>query len=401
MFKNSMFFLVTSLFSVLLSAATPFNSKTVIDLRKHVGTPCSAAMTDLLAPAMDKDLVTPFIAASLATVKSEAAKFDPAALKKLTLDFKDGEAGFNALVSALAGTQTTPETFRALIRSKLKELSLLKDPKTLGLTAAKLESFLGIASGAGVTVIFDDKTSCCHYGYKTGADQALDPKSGRTWVSAGDRNSLDPSDTYIMKEMKKYFDSTADLEPFLTSFFQFMIMSDGSGYSKLSALGQTLEGDVDGVFGAEQRRHWMTHLKSHPWEIDLASITLLSVFSTQSGYVMFKDNALVEGTPADYFGVSATPGNGSGLGITRRFRRPLQNKISIAMRTLHPDVTDIIDGITGAGPKDDIYQKFMEFIIDPANDAAVRKNGPTLVKAMTNYILLTRSDAANITKAIK
>ena len=414
MFKNLSFskriltavLLLTTFAAGSLSSANPVP----IDISESRGMTCLKWMMKVVKPALDKDEQTTFKAADRATVKAQAAKlFDPSVLQKEARSFKDGENGLNELIQAIEGQEFTPLNFSAAIAKKLEDLKLV-DPSKVGLDAVTVAPFLGIVSGAGVRILWfegSESTQSIEYGYKKGETTDKDElakavKSGRGFGISGDRKALDASDVFYLKGLDSYLAKNKDSSSFFQLLIDVLTQCDTSKYKSLDADGRAVATDFFTVYVAEQTRHLMAELKSHPWENDLAEVTMLSAFVSESKQV-YKGGKrkLVDGTPVDFFGKGAT---GSGIGDTRKDRRALQADVTKAARAVaaqknKPELVSDLENIIGKS--DDVFKGLMDFINDPKNEKEVEKNSAEINKAVTNFLTFIRESASAISKEIQ
>src|SRR5262249_17488983 len=123
--------------------------------------------------------------------------------------------------------------------------------------------------------------------------------------------------------------TTGDIELFYQALFSFLTKSDGSQIGTLTSDAQVVATDLLAIYTAELDRHIMSNLdvNKHPWEIDVAEVTLLTSYGAASGMVM-KNGSLQQGTAAAYYAKS-TSGSGSGIGETRNDFMKLAEKITM------------------------------------------------------------------------
>ncbi|WP_394835632.1 hypothetical protein LVJ94_01720 [Pendulispora rubella] len=349
--------------------------------------------------SLDTDEATHFAFASPATLHAVESNFDPQVRAKLSRFMKDGAEGLDELVEALAGQQTTPAGAPGAIGTQLENLDLLANHDAIGLAAVSLSPFLSLASGAGTVVRVHANNYYYNIGYKPGssepAELAKHVKSGRSFGAGPMHRALDASDVFYLTEMDHYFGEETSPEDFFRALLQILLRCDASGYARLSDEGQTVATDFLAIYTAELDRHLMSGLAQHPWENDLAEVTMLSSYGTPSGLVRV-DGQLRRGTPKDYFGVGHT---GSGIGITRRDRMALQRAVTDAERTLHPEVVRNLESIVGHRGGDAMHA-VMLYLNDADTQRDVRRNGGRLLEAVTTFLTRIHDDASAITDRI-
>jgi hypothetical protein len=350
---------------------------------------------------LDLDENDSFTVGNQEAIHSAAAGFDPSVFKKISDLFSDGDTGLDKLIESLAGHSFTPANIAAAIGTSLKSQSLLKDPGKIGLASVEIAPFLALASGAGTVVHINSENFFYNYGYKPGStdstELAQDVKSGRSFGASPGHKALDASDTFYLTELGDFLDKTPAPQAFYQTLLQVLTECDTSGYSKLPVAGQTVATDFFAVYTAELDRNIMASLKEHPWENDLAEVTILSAYGTQAGMIE-KNGALVKGDPKDYFGVGT---GGSGIGITRSDRTKLQVEVTKAERALHPEIVMAVEKLTNTRLGDDVIHGLMVYLNTPENQDVIKRNADQLTKAVTDFITQIRSDASVITKSIQ
>jgi hypothetical protein len=359
------------------------------------------SISDGVKSALDADENQDFNIATLAEIQAAKTHFDPSVYAKVTGLFTDGEAGFEKLVGMLVGQTATPSSMAGVIGKALETPGLLKSQSAIGLAAVTIAPFLSMSSGAGTVVHIDGQNAYYNFGYKAGStdptELAKDVKSGRSFGASAGHAALDASDIYYLKELDALLGATSDASGFYRSMLSVLVSCDSSQYSTLSADAQTVSTDFFAIYTAELDRNLMTGLKLHPWENDLAEVTLLSAYGNRAGMVE-KSGQLVEGSAVEYFGVGQ---NGSGIGETRKDRMALQLSVSNAERSLHPELLTAIDQLIGTRSGQDVMHGFMIFINDPNNQAALASHSEQLVKAMTDFLSALSNDANLITQRIQ
>jgi hypothetical protein len=351
--------------------------------------------------ALDADENQSFTVASFDEVQAAKAHFDPSVYAKITGLFADQEIGFGKLVDALAGQSATPATMAGVIGRALEAPGLLKSPNAIGLAAVTISPFLSMASGAGTVVRIDGENSYYNFGYKAGStdptELAKDVKSGRSFGASAGHEALDASDVYYLKELDSFLTQTQDPSDFYQSLLDVLVSCDSSSYNVLAENAQTVSTDFFAIYTAELDRNLMTGLKQHPWENDLAEVTLLSAYGNRSGMIE-KSGQFVEGSATEYFGVGQT---GSGIGETRKDRMALQLSVSNAERKLNPALLSEIDQLIGTKSNQDVIHGFMVYLNNPDNQASLHANADRLVKAMSSFLSDIHNNDGSITQSIR
>lgn len=256
------------------------------------------------------------------------------------------------------------QTYLAFMKKEVKpaldsfQEVIENDPASRARNYRQLQKNL-IAQGAGVAVRIDDKNYIFNIGYLNGNNPKNDVKSGRSYGVGPKHTQSDPSDLAYLKELESYLQTEPESAgDFIESLMRVLTNSDPSGWAKLSELGQTVATDFLAIYTAELDRHLMVNLnpRQHPWEIDLAAATFISLFNTSSG-LMMHEGSLVKGSIQDWW----APGKvGSGIGETRRDRIALQKKIAKAEK--HLKETDAIAQLAGDKTREDVIQGVLEYL---------------------------------------
>ncbi|WP_394845510.1 hypothetical protein LZC95_51820 [Pendulispora brunnea] len=349
--------------------------------------------------SLDSDEETIFTFGDRAALDGAERNFDSHVRAKIEGFLKDGRDGLDQLVDALEGQRTTPRGAPAAIGRQLEKLDLLENPDMTGLASVTIAPFLALASGAGTSVRVNAKNYYYNIGYKRGssdpAELAKDVKSGRSFGAGPMHRALDASDTFYLTEMGNYLEEAENPSGFYRALLQILVRCDGSGYATLSDEGQTVATDFLAIYTAELDRHLMSALDQHPWENDLAEVTMLSAYGTKSGMVRV-NGQLTRGKPARYFGIGHS---GSGIGITRRDRMALQKAVTHAERELHPEVVEKLEAILG-NRDGDVIHGVMLYLNDRNTQRDVHRNRDALVEAVMTFLTRIRDDASAITGMI-
>jgi len=239
-----------------------------------------------------------------------------------------------------------------------------------------------------------------NYGYKPGSTDATelaeDVKSGRSFGASAGHKALDASDAYYLTELGNYLGKTKDPSSFYEALFNVLTESNGSDIEKLPADGQAVATDFVAIYTAELDRSLMSNLQQHPWENDLAEVTLLSAYGNAAGLVM-KSGKLVKGTPKDYFAVGKA---GSGIGETRADRQKLQRLVSQAEAKLNPGLVANLEKIIGKPADGDLIHGIMQYLNNLHDQSSVAQQSADLTKVAVQFLQQLHDDAAKITPII-
>ena len=291
-----------------------------------------------------------------------------------------------------------------------------KNDMALALRAAKinaapfdLATLYALTSGLGVKVKIDDNNYNYHVLYKTGkTNPSEEVMSGRSFASSPTHAASDATDPEYLKDLRAYLDQTSDVKPFYRAIILALASSDPSGWATVSDLGQTVLSDFFTVYTAEADRHLMVNLKDgkHPWEIDLAAVTAVSVVSARTGKVV-TGGVVTESDLGGWFAPSPNNKEGgpqrSGIGITRRDRLVLQKAIhNFEMKTqdgrlLIAEIQSIIGNKVNGN---DVIQAVFEYLSNPETPETMGLNATRLADLFARYLEIAGEDAEEIMATI-
>jgi hypothetical protein len=363
-----------------------------------------------IADVMDEDAGHRFTIGDYKTAKALEGEFSPEVRRNFLGVFADGEEGFKTLINELEGKKYTAATITGGIARALESKKLLKRPKEIGLSAAKLTTIIeAMSQDAGTEIPLGPSIRTFHYNYKKGIDKSEEEseaegetremkgkrtKSGRSYIDTGSRRTHDPSDRYFLTETAEYFEKAKNPWPLYDVMLGVLTESDAAGVEDLTKLGQTVLGDWFGIYIAEQRRHRMTGWTKKDWENALTELLMLAPYTKTAGHIRNRDGEIVDGELVDYFGIGK---QGSGLGGKAGMeRRKLQRQISNIMAEIHPDEHSALAGLIGAKKGSDLCSGLMKFLNDGKNQGAVRENAGSIQKATVDYLKAMSGSASEI-----
>lgn len=291
------------------------------------------------------------------------------------------------------------QTYLGFMKKKVKpaldafEATIQNDPAMQAGNWSLLQKNL-IAQGAGVAIRIDDNNYIFNVGYLDGSDAANDVKSGRSYGVGPTSQQSDPSDIAYLTELENYLSS----EPEATGDFVHALMlvltnCDTSGWANLSEAGQIVATDFLAIYTAESDRHLMVNLSatSHPWEIDLAAATFVSIFDTATGLIM-QDGVLTEGSIKMWWAKGTT---GSGIGNTRKDRIALQRLI--AQNDAESDLLLEISDVVGKSVEKDAIQGVLVYLNSSASPLTMPKgDAEQLASLMRDYLVHVQDNADQI-----
>lgn len=376
--------------SWMVCPVSPLNLDKNLDLRNFHSYTYFQAMTtgNGIKACLDVDETTPFTMSDWPVVQQASANFDPEVYQQIISLFVGGQSGVEQLVGTLAGNTYTPLTLTKAIEATMQSLSLVEASK-INLNAVICTPFLALASGAGTLVRIDDNDYCYHVCY-----QPNNVKSGRSFGASPGHNSMDPTDKKYLEELGSYLDpnQTADPSKFYQTIFQALTQCNSSGWVGLLSNGATVATDFAAIYTAELDRNLMTGLTTDSWEDDLAELTLIATYITQSGMV-FKNGQLSPGQLTDYLGSTGS------IGETSTDRHTLQSRVCQIENSLHTQDYQTLANLIGAQspPNWDLIHQVMVFLNNPAQQANVVASASPLTNAAVQFLSDIRSDASQIT----
>jgi hypothetical protein len=245
--------------------------------------------------------------------------------------------------------------------------------------------------------------------YKTGnTNPSREVMSGRSFASSPSRAVTDATDPEYLNDLSKYLKEKGDKKPFYRALVLALAKSDPSGWAKLSPLVQLVLSDFFTVYTAEAVRHLMVDLKDglHPWEIDLAAVTVVSSLSSKIGQVV-QDGQMVDADLKAWFAPSPNNKEGgpqrSGIGITRRDRTKFQRAIH-AFELNEKDGKTLIakmQAIIGTTENsDDVIQGVFEYLSSPSTPDTMGTKADALADLMAEFIELASNDAQKIADTV-
>lgn len=285
----------------------------------------------------------------------------------------------------------------------------MKAAKVTGGNNFDLGTLYALTSGIGTKVRIDKNNANYHVMYLTGKyNSSTQVMSGRSFASGPGRGAADATDPQYLDDLEKYLiESKADQKPFYRALILALADTDPTGWAKLSKLGQAVLSDFFTVYTAEAIRHLMVNLQvgKHPWEIDLAAVTLVSSVSQKLGKVVV-DGQFQDGDIGQWFAPSPNnkPGGPqrSGIGITRRDRKIFQAAIHKyeATQADGKKVIAAIQKIIGTGYKNDVIQGVFEYLSNVKTPATMGANAEKLADLVAEFIELANEDADEIAKLL-
>lgn len=268
-----------------------------------------------------------------------------------------------------------------------------------------LATLYALTGGLGVKFMIDENNYNYHVMYLTGkTNPHVQVMSGRSFASSPGRGVGDATDPEYLRDLSKFLKSTPDTKTFYRALIMAIADTNPAGWKEVSPFGQTVLSDFLTVYTAEAVRHLMVNLQNgmHPWEIDLAAVTVVSAVSSKLNAVV-TGGRLVQADLGAWFAPSPNNVAGgpqrSGIGITRKDRKIFQKAIH-AYEMTQPDGKKLIlemQKIVGSRYNgDDVIQATFEYLSNVQTPAKLGPHALALGNAMAMFIELAAQDAQAI-----
>jgi hypothetical protein len=267
-----------------------------------------------------------------------------------------------------------------------------------------------VPKGTGVAVRIDEKNYFFNVGYNNGS-QTGDVQSGRSYGVGPTNRESDPSDQFYLNELEAYLKAEPNsVSDFYSALMKALTNCDTSSWTKLSTAGQMVATDFMAIYTAESDRHLMVKLspKQHPWEIDLAATTFVSVFDVTTGKINQEtDKTTGKGMQTfqlDLGSIELWYGKGtkgSGIGETRGARTDLTKKISSYEEKNHPELIEKIANITKMNAGTDMIQDVFEYLNNNASPLVMTASeSQQLSDAVVDFLVQVQKDSSAIADEI-
>jgi hypothetical protein len=336
-----------------------------------------------LKEALDQDGRAQFKVAGGDQIHSAKDRVHPKVYGRFASAVKGGDAAVGQIAVKYTGTTTT-----LTIPDDIFKTGLI-------LPQGKYDTgpFLSLASGAGVAVRIDAESIFYNVGYGDGTHDK-DEMTGRSFGHGPNHKALDASDAFYLGELSDYLSSHPDASAFYRALFKVLTNCDASAFAALDGAGKTVATDFLAVYTAEADRHLMSKLQQHPWENDLAEVTIISSLSVATGKIM-QSGKLVDSKIVNWWAKSKTS-NRSGIGETRQDRRALQALAVNYERQHHPELVKAVESIAGKRPNGDVFEAVMEYLNNYKTPASLGANADALTEGVVKLIAQIHTDAKDI-----
>lgn len=284
-----------------------------------------------------------------------------------------------------------------------------------------LTTYLALASGGGVAVKLNDSNVFYNVNYGAG-DVEKDEMTGRSFAATPLHNADDISDKNYLRDLESYVrGSAATTGEFYRLILEGLVDCDFSQYSRLSKLGQSVATDFFAIYTAEQDRHMMANLESHPWDVALMEVTLLSaVHAGQDKIALFfngkmsdvvanqerctsERNDLRDASLIDYWQFTTNPDprscGRSGINITKKEFRALGKVVSDYEREHNPSVVQAVERhFRNVKTGGNVFAELSGELINAKAPRSMGRDGDALVNDMLAFLAQVQRDANEITR---
>ncbi len=294
------------------------------------------------------------------------------------------------------------QTYLSFMQKEVKpgldayQKTIEKDPASRAHNYRQLQLNL-IEKGAGVALRIDANNYIFNIGYLDGSDPKNDVKSGRSYGVGPSGTQSDPSDVAYLRELESYLKAEPQAAgDFVEALMKVITDCDPSGWAKLSEDGQSVATDFLAIYTAELDRHLMVNLnvRQHPWEIDLAAATFVSIFDVESGLI-FQNGEFSKGSIKNWW---AQGQSGSGIGNTRRDRLALQ-KLIAQVEEDSKEAKQLLK-LVGGREDGDVIQGVLEYLnSNEAPESMSSGEGEQLTRLMRDYLANVQAHSDEIAAA--
>jgi hypothetical protein len=408
-----MIFLAICFLASNVSAANLLQFKQTVRLSDYKGQTYFSLMNEVIKPRLDRTAEEGFDVSSGPTLV--------AGLKKV-----DRKVAGSAL-RATGGAAQLKEIGNDLASSRninFKQLPSLLGRQGVGQGRYDLTTYLALISGGGVAVQIDPNNTAYNVNYGTGKE-ADDERTGRSFGESNDRLALDASDKEYLADLEDYVrGSDANTKYFYLSLLEVLLNNDATHFRLISKAGQAVATDFLAVYTAEQDRHLMSNLKSHPWDESLLEVTLLSSFHSGQKKIKLIYNGTFTDTTmkqapgcntekraqqkaslTDYWQFSASTDpescNRSGLNITRKDFRKLGAMITAYEKQNHPDLLAKVQRhFKSQKGRNNVFAQLSDFLIGFKTPKRLPESSLELAQDFTNFLIQVKADADHTDKFI-
>ena len=375
--------------------AIPTQENYLVDLRKSEG---SSFVEVMMNP--DQGIYSKIIALSKENVCINDAKkvlniikqSAPSDAEHAFSFFKNGETDAIAVAQAIENKKMTPDQLRTSVFNYITP-DHINNPQSAHLAGVILGDLLILGSGISNAVLLNEKNYFYNVVYTPPIVQ-----SGRTYAKPDNREVLDPSDPYFLRELKNF--PVDNLNSMYQATLNVMLNCDTSGIEDRY---NPLITDFISIYTAELIRGVMVNFKTAPWAEDLAQVVFLASYVNNSK-MLFKNGQFIEGTVDNFYAVGK---KGSGIGEARHDFRQLSRYLTSYMQKNHRKLTDQLTTMmdaTGLSNNDyqmDLIRQCAQFMTKSHNIPALKHYKKDFNKCFQEFLAITAQENYEITQYIQ
>lgn len=290
-----------------------------------------------------------------------------------------------------------------------------------------MATFLGLASGGGVTIKYYDD----NYGHNVHYD-VKEERSGRSFGVGPTRKANDASDKNYLNDLENYVrgqETRSNTTEFYKTLFEALLASNPVNYPAVDKEGQTVLTDFLSVFTAEQARNLMDG-RVHPhWDAALLEVTLLASFHAgQEEIALYYQNiktkktsfteTTLRQTPCEYPSVeqaahlqdywqfsrnitSEKNCRRSGINVTKSQFRRLGKDITSYISRHHSATYKAVVKSMGLKRSSNLYQSLSYFLIDDKLPKALSdERVEEITLAWVSFLQKVQDEAKAITQEL-
>ncbi len=401
-----------SLSFALVAQPIPFVKS--YDLSEHTGQSYLSFMENEVKPAMDALATDGYLVKGADAVALAFDESDTKVQRKVRS--WGGLENVQAIATALEGETVTLET----LPGKIKAIDRSVD-------AYDLSTFLGLASGGGVSIKYFDDNYALNVHYDT-----KEERSGRSFGVGPTRKANDASDKNYLQDVQSYANhEAANMKEFYKALFETLLNSDPSNYVAVEPEGQTVLTDFLAVFTAEQARNLMDGEVRPHWDAALLEVTLLASFHAgQEEFKLFYKNPGTQETTftnktlqqkpcevstreqkasmVDYWQFSrniTSPEHcrRSGINITKSEFRKLEKEITKYIALEAPELNADIENAMGlTRSSSNLFETLSKYLISTNSERSLNQEKvEAITKAWVNFLEFSRKHANEISLQIE
>lgn len=341
---------------------------------------------------LDVETQRPLNLSNTAILQKASSNFDPRVYQKVVSQFAQRELGFNELLNELSIEKNlTPKSLPTKISKILDSKSLASDPKKIRNESQIIAPYIGLASGAGVSVVINRDNYYYNYSIPTQKEgnQRTSSKSigSLSFAASPGHKALDVTEPFYFSELDNYLREDHGIKEFYHALLATLIHCDTSEYVALSPSGQTVLTDFIATYTAA----FFSDLKSKNAGKQKASLlaekTLLKALARHQEINFEKDKAVKVRGPA------------SAQKKRSLYGQEFQKLVAKNIKKSHPELISKIEDLLDIKPNANILHEIFNYLNSSTNQEKIRVNAKALTESLTNYLGLLRSEGQKIAQS--